>query len=266
MNQDFYKNKVIWITGASSGIGRSIVELLSEIECTIIISSRRSEELKIVVEALNTKKARIHILAFDLLDISDFPKHTETIVNTFGKIDILFNNGGISQRSLVIETPIEVDRKLMEVNYFSNIYLAKCVLPYMINQKFGIIAVTSSISGKFGFYLRSGYSASKHALHGYYESLYLENRTKGINVTMICPGSIRTEIALKALNSKGEPYGLVEERLEKGMDSFACAKLIIKGVAEKKRELLIGKSEIIPVYLKRYIPLLFWRIIERIKT
>lgn len=262
---NFYNNKVIWITGASSGIGKGLVEVLSQYAVTLVISARRESELQNVLHENKNKSAKIHILAFDLLAIDDFKAHTASIVEQFGRIDILFNNGGISQRSLAIETPLEIDRKIMEVNYFSNIELTKCVLPFMLAQKRGIIAVTSSISGKFGYYQRSGYAASKHALHGYYESLYLENRLQGIHVTMICPGSIKTNISHNAINKEGQPTGVSEERLEKGMDAVACAQQIVSAVAKNKKEVLIGNKELIPVYLKRYLPSLFWRIIQSIK-
>lgn len=262
---NFYNNKVIWITGASSGIGKGLVEVLSQYNVTLVISARRESELQSVLNAYKNKSAKIHILAFDLLAINDFKAHTASIIEQFGRIDILFNNGGISQRSLAIETPLEVVRKLMEINFFSNIQLAKSVLPFMLAQKRGIIAVTSSISGKFGYCQRSGYAASKHALHGYYESLYLENRLQGIHITMICPGSIKTNISYNAINKEGLSTGVAEERLELGMDATACAKQIIIAVAKNKKEVLIGKKELIPVYLKRYVPALFWRIIQNIK-
>jgi short-subunit dehydrogenase len=261
----FYNNKIIWITGASSGIGKGLVEALSQYTVTLIISARRESELQNVLYEFKNRPAKIHVLAFDLFLLNDFEKHTQSVIKQFGRIDILFNNGGISQRSLAIETPLEVVRKLMEVNFFSNIQLAKCVLPFMIAQKSGTIAVTSSISGKFGYFQRSVYAASKHALHGYYESLYLENRLQGINVTMICPGSIKTNISLNAINKEGQPAGAVEERLEHGMDALECAQQIIKAVAKNKREVLIGKSELVLVYLKRFFPSLFWRIIQNIK-
>jgi short-subunit dehydrogenase len=262
---NFYNNKVIWITGSSSGIGKGLVDVLSHYSVTLVISARRISELQKVFNEFKNRNAKIHILAFDLLDINDFKEHTAAIIEQFGRIDILFNNGGISQRSLAIETPLQVDRKLMEVNFFANIQLAKCVLPFMLSQKSGIIAVTSSISGKFGYYQRSSYAASKHALHGYYESLYLENRMQGIKVIMICPGSIKTDISYNAINKEGQPTGFREERLEKGMDAVVCAKKIISAVAKNKKEVLIGKKELIPVYLKKFFPSLFWRIIQSVK-
>jgi len=230
-----------------------------------VISARRESELQKVLNENKHRKAKIHLLVFDLLAINDFKEHTAAIIKQFGSIDVLFNNGGISQRSLALETPLEIDRKIMEVNFFSNIELTKCVLPFMLAKKRGTIAVTSSISGKFGYYQRSGYAASKHALHGYYESLYLENRLQGIHVTMICPGSIKTNISYNAINKEGKPAGVSEERLKKGMDAQVCAQQIISAVAKNKKEVLIGKKELIPVYLKRYFPSLFWRIIQRIK-
>ncbi|MCC6252761.1 MAG: SDR family oxidoreductase [Bacteroidia bacterium] len=263
--ENYYNGKVIWITGASSGIGCAIAEKLSSCNSTIIISARRENELQNLKSRLSGKQAQFHVLAFDLYDLNSFKSLTDSIIQQFGRIDILFNNGGISQRSLALETGLETDRKLMEVNYFSNIYLSKCVLPYMLKQKFGHIAVTSSISGKFGFYYRSGYAASKHALHGFYESLYLENKDQGLYITMICPGSINTPIAQNALDKDGNSSGQQDERLEKGMDSRLCAVQIIKAVAAQKKEVLIGNEELIPVYLKRFFPALFWKIIVKVK-
>lgn len=262
---DFYNNKIIWITGASSGIGRALVDVLSNFDTTIIISSRNEVDLKCLQNILIKRRAKIHVFSFDLNNISEFPNYVDNIIQNFGRIDILFNNGGLSQRSLAIETPIEIDRKLMEVNYFSNIQLSKSILPFMINQKSGNIVVTSSISGKFGFYFRSGYAASKHALHGFYESLYLENMKFGINITMVCPGSIKTNIAKNALLKDGSASNSSENRLEQGMNPNLCAKKIIVAVSKNKKEVIIGGKEILPVYIKRFLPSFFWWIIQRVK-
>lgn len=263
--QGFYEHKVIWITGASSGIGAALVLKLAQYPSKIIISGRREAELNHVKEQCRSLPAEIFVLHFDLNDIDSFHTVADKVIEKFGRIDLLFNNGGLSQRSTVKETPLHVDRKIMEVNFFANIQLSKLVLPIMLKQKYGHFVVTSSLSGKFGFYERSAYAASKHALHGFYESLFLENRDSGIHITMVCPGSIKTNIAMAALNKEGQAAAAIDERLEKGMEAGVCAQKIIRAVAKGKKEVVIGKSEVIPVYLKRFIPALFWRLMYSLK-
>ena len=168
-----FKDKVIWITGASSGIGESLAIEFAKRGARLILSARREEELNRVLNLTKLPSLDIMLLPFDLNDTSKASGLAAQVINKFGRIDILINNGGFSQRSEAIETPIEIDRLLMEVNYFSYINLSKAVLPYMKRQKNGHIVIESSIAGKFGFYLRSSYSAAKHALHGFFETLRL---------------------------------------------------------------------------------------------
>ena len=261
----FYEHKIIWITGASSGIGAALVLQLAQFKLKLIISARREAELNKLKEQCSSMPAEIVVLPFDLSNIASFESVVEQALQQFGKIDLLFNNGGVSQRSLAKETPLLVDRKMMEINFFANIQLSKLVLPSMLKQQYGHFIVTSSLSGKFGFYERSAYAASKHALHGFYESLYLENKDQGIRITMLCPGSIKTNIALFALNKEGLPASAADARLDKGMEASACAQKIISAVAKEKKEVLIGKSELIPAYLKRFLPALFWQLMYKLK-
>lgn len=263
--QQFYKDKVVWITGASSGIGAALVLQLAQLKVKLIISARRASELDKLKEQCNSMPAEIFVLPFDLTYPESFESVVEQAIQKFGRIDLLFNNGGVSQRSLAKETLLQVDRKIMEVNFFANIQLCKLILPLMLKQKYGHFIVTSSLSGKFGFYERSAYAASKHALHGFYESLFLENRDQGIRVTIICPGSIKTDIALSALNKDGLPASAKDTRLENGMEASVCAQKILLAVAKEKKEAIIGRSEIIPVYLKRFLPALFWRLMYKLK-
>jgi short-subunit dehydrogenase len=261
----FYEHKIIWITGASSGIGAALVLQLAQFKLKLIISARREAELNKLKEQCSSMPAEIVVLPFDLSNIATFESVVEQALQQFGKIDLLFNNGGVSQRSLAKETPLLVDRKMMEINFFANIQLSKLLLPSMLKQHYGHFVVTSSISGKFGFYERSAYAASKHALHGFYESLYLENKDQGIRITMLCPGSIKTNIALFALNKEGLPASAADARLDNGMEASACAQKIISAVAKEKKEVLIGKSELIPAYLKRFLPALFWQLMYKLK-
>jgi short-subunit dehydrogenase len=166
-------HKVVWITGASSGIGKAFVEYYHKKGCFVILSSRNLDALKDVVKGLDSNE-NTFVQALDLEKSDTFPEIVKSLIQQFGKIDILINNGGISQRGDASETALDIDRKIMEINYFGNIALTKALLPYFQKQKNGHIIVISSIAGKFGFYLRSAYSASKHALQGFYESLLLE--------------------------------------------------------------------------------------------
>ena len=180
-----------------------------------------------------------------------------------GPIDYLFNNGGMSQRATAEETEIEVDKRIMEINYFGNIALTKAILPIFKKQGFGHILVVSSIAGKFGFFLRSAYSASKHALHGYYESLRLEQEENNIKVTIVCPGKINTPISTNAITGKGEKHGVMDHNQEIGMPVEICVKRILSSVRKNRFEVLIGGTEILAVRIKRISFSLFYRIIRR---
>ena len=256
-----YKNKVVWVTGASSGIGLAVVELLDERGAKIILSARNTEKLEDIKNGLIGDEHMV--LPLDLEDSSNFEELAKTIVDTYGRIDILVNNGGLSQRSEVEVTPMDVDRRIMEVNYFGNIALAKAVLPYFVKQKSGCFVVISSIAGKFGFFLRSAYSASKHALHGFYESLMLEQEKNNVQVTIVCPGKINTAISTNALNSEGGKHGKMDHNQKTGMPAEECARQLLDAVTKKKKEVLIGNKEIKAVTLKRFLPKLFWKIIRK---
>ncbi|MDO8999950.1 MAG: SDR family oxidoreductase [Bacteroidota bacterium] len=258
-----FKDKVIWITGASSGIGEALALEFAKQEARLILSSRREDELKRVGALTKLPELDLLILPFDLADTSNASGLSAQIMNKFGRIDILINNGGISQRSEAIETPIEIDRQLMEVNYFSYIALTKAVLPYMKRQKSGRIIAISSIAGKFGFYLRSSYSAAKHALHGFYESLRLETESFGIKTLVVCPGKIKTNVSLNAVTATGKGHNKMDESHENAMSAEDCAKQIIKGILNNKEEIFIGGKEILMVKIKRFLPKLFSKLIRK---
>lgn len=257
-----FKNKVVWVTGASSGIGKALVADLDRQGAKIVLSSRKIEELERIISGLKGKEQHM-VLPLDLMSSSEFPELAEKVIEEYGQIDLLINNGGISQRSEAHETSLDIDRRIMEVNYFGNIALTKAVLPYMIKQKSGHILVISSIAGKFGFFLRSAYSASKHALHGFYESLLLEQEKNNINVTIACPGKINTDISVNALNSKGEAHEKMDHNQATGMSAEECATQLLKAVQKCRKEVLIGNKEIKAVTLKRFLPKVFWRVIRK---
>ena len=260
-----FKNKVAWVVGASSGIGKEMAVQLAQSGAKVVLSSRKESELILVKDELTNSESHM-VIALDLEHSENFQDLTEQVIKKYGQIDYLFNNGGLSQRSNASETPLEVDRRIMEINYFGNIALTKAVLPYMIKQQSGQLVVISSIAGKFGFFLRSAYSASKHALHGFYESLLLEEEKNGISVTIACPGKINTNISVNALNSKGDTHGEMDHNQSTGMSAEECVQKLLVAVSKKKKEVLIGNKEIKAVTLKRFFPKLFWKVIKNQKA
>lgn len=256
-----FKDKVVWITGASSGIGAEIAKQVAEQGATVVLSARSLDKLQ---QVRVTLKGENHLcLPLDLEDSSQFVALANEVVSIFGRIDYLFNNGGLSQRSEASKTPLEVDRRIMEINYFGNIALTKAVLPIMQQQKSGHIIPISSIAGKFGFYLRSAYSASKHALFGFYESLALEEEKNGIKITIAIPGKINTNISVNALTETGDVHGKMDHNQETGMSVTDCVQKMLKAVEKDKREVLIGNKEIKAVTLKRFLPNIFWKVIKK---
>ena len=257
-----FLNKVAWVTGASSGIGLEIVKQLDLAGAKIIISSRKYDQLEAL--RLKLKNPDKHfVLPLDLENSKEFECLANQVIDKYGNIDFLFNNGGLSQRSRASDTSLELDRKIMEINYFGNIALTKAVLPYMQNQKSGHIVVISSIVGKFGFFLRSSYSASKHALHGFYESLHLEEEKNRLRVTIVCPGKIQTNISLNALNSDGLKHGLMDNNQKTGMSVEDCVRKLLNAVMKNKKEIFIGNKEIKAVTLKKFFPNFFWKILRK---
>lgn len=257
------RDKVIWVTGASSGIGEALAFALAKRGARLVISARRENELRRVAGLTGLGERDLLILPFDLQDTSNASGLAATVVNHFGRIDILVNNGGVSQRSAVLDTSAEAERVLMEVNYFAQVALARAVLPYMLRQKGGKIVVVSSIAGKFGFYLRSTYSAAKHALHGYFESLRLEYSGKGISVMMVCPGKIRTHVSVNAMVGNGTTHNAMDPSHRNAMTAGECAEQLIRGIEGDRREILIGGRELLLVWLRRFAPGLFRAVLRR---
>ena len=256
---------VVWITGASSGIGEATAKMFSKEGYHVIISARKEEELnRVKSECANPLLLRI--LPLDLTDTQALPEKVRVALGFFGQIDLMIHNGGISQRSLIRETGLDVDRKLMEVNFFGTVALTKSLLPHFIARKTGQFAVITSLVGKFGSPFRSSYSASKHALHGFFDSLRAEHFQDNIGVTLICPGFIQTNISVNAVTADGSPLGEMDDAQAKGMSPEDCATEIFSAVTRKKEEVYIGGKETLAIYLKRYLPSIFSRVIRKAKV
>jgi len=256
----YFRNKVIWITGASSGIGENLAMQLAQFGAHLILSARNQQKLETLKAALTNPEKHL-VLPLDLENLNATESYTEQILEKFGRLDILINNGGVSQRASANETSMEVNRQLMEVNFFGNIALAKAVLPIFRGQQSGQYLVVSSIAGKFGFHLRSIYSASKAALVGYYESLAMEEAPNGIKVTLAYPGKINTPISKSALTASGQAHGAMDRNQASGMPVDICVAQMLTALAQEKREVLIGGKELLAVHMKRFLPRLFWKVI-----
>ncbi|MFZ9969758.1 MAG: SDR family oxidoreductase [Bacteroidia bacterium] len=250
----------VWITGASSGIGRALALEYAKQGFDLIVSARNESALESLKQAC--APAEVAVIPLDLSSPESIAA-AATQALALGPIDILINNGGISQRSKAEETGLELDRRIMEINYFGQIQVTKAVLPSMLERGQGIIAVTTSLTGKWGFYLRSAYAASKHALHGFFDSLRMEVEDRGIQITLITPGFIATEISVHALGSDGKPSGEMDNNQAQGLPVGECARRMIAGIAAGKREFGVGGRELMGLWLRRFAPALFARLLKK---
>ena len=259
-----FNDKVVWVTGASSGIGKATVLALSEKGASIIISSRTVEKLE-QVRMLCENPEKVKILQVDLDDYYKLDKLVQEALSLFGNIDILINNGGISQRSLALDTGITIDDKIFRTNYFGTVALSKALLPYFVANKKGHFVVVTSVVGKIGTPLRSSYAASKHALHGFFDSLRAEVHDDNIKVTLICPGYVNTEISMNAITADGSPQNSLDKATANGLSPAYFAKRMLKAIASKKQEAVIGgKLETLSVYVKRFFPRLLAKLIRKL--
>jgi short-subunit dehydrogenase len=258
-----FKDSRVWITGASSGIGEALAVAFHQAGARLILSARREEELK-RVQAACGGGPNTRVLPLDVSRGDELAQKARAALAMFGGIDVLVLNAGISQRALARATDESVYRRLMEVNFFGPEALARAVLPSMLERKSGHFVVISSIAGKFGVPLRTGYSATKFALHGFFEALRAEEERNGIRVTLVCPGYIRTEISVAALKGDGSPHAKLDPELARGMPTEECARQILQAVARGKQEIVVGAArEKAFVYLKRFFPGVLARMIGR---
>lgn len=259
-----FTNKTIWITGASSGIGEAMVYEFARQGANLVISGRSESELKRVASAIQSSS--VFIQPFDLAEAESIPSIVKGVLKKVGTIDILINNGGISQRSLAKDTTLEVDRKLVEVNLIGTITLSKALLPHFIEKKSGHFVVITSMMGKFGGPLRSSYAAAKHGLHGFFDSLRAEIWRDNIKVTLICPGFVHTNISLKALTGDGTAQNIMDDATKNGLSPEVFARKAIKAIRKEKEEVYLGKKELLGVYLKRFAPGLLSRLLRKAKV
>jgi short-subunit dehydrogenase len=262
--------KVVWVTGASSGIGEALVYELAKKGAKLIISSRRKEELERVKgNCVAQAQPDIRVLPLDLSESSTLPLSAEAAIQLFGHVDILINNGGISQRSLAKDTTVDVDRRVMEIDYFGTITLTKGLIPHFIKRKTGHFVTISSVLGIIGTPYRSGYAAAKHALHGFFDSLRAElwNESRNIHVTLICPGWIRTNVTINALTGDGTKLNHMDPTTDHGMLPSVFAKKMIQEIEANTEQVFIGgMKERMAIYMMQYFPRIFSKIVRTAKV
>jgi len=258
----YFKNKTVWITGASSGIGKAMAVELAKRGANLVLSSRKRAALDSVAELCDTEVA---ILPLDLQDHEGLDAIISSHSDLIAQVDILVNNGGISQRSLVKDTSFEVYKKLMDVNYLGSVKLSQAVLPYFLEKNSGHYVVISSMAGKFGVPVRSGYSAAKMALHGFFDALRAELHQTQVAVTIICPGYIRTDISKNALTSDGSAQGTMDQAQANGMDVNVMVRKTLAAVQVKQAEVHIGGFKEVKMagLMHRLFPGVLRRIIAR---
>ena len=260
--QAYFRDKVIWVTGASGGFGEALCVALCQIARpeALLISARRKEELQRVkskcLELLPSVK--VELVPLDLEDTSALPDVADMAKTLFGRVDVLINNGGVGFRGLGQETSIEVDRRVMNIDFFGGVALVKALLPDWLQRHAGHVVQVSSVQGFFGLPGRTAYAAAKHAAVGFYDSLRAEVEDSGISVTTVCPGYIATCHSQNALRGEGVKYP--EGHTSKGVRPEILAPKVLAAVARKKRELVPAAFDArVARLLRTCCPnLLFW--------
>lgn len=234
-----FKDKICWITGASSGIGAALARQLAKKGAKLILSGRDVEALAKVDAECGGGHL---VLPFETTDYDALPAMVDKAHAFAGRIDMLVNNAGISQRSLAIETPFPVYQKIVAVDLLAPIALTQLVLPHMVKQGSGRIVMISSVAGKVGSPMRTGYSAAKHGLVGYADALRVETEGLGLQVHVIAPGSIKTEVSRNSITADGSKRGQSDPAIENGMDADHAAKLMLKAIARGEREIILARG------------------------
>jgi dehydrogenase/reductase SDR family member 7B len=255
-------NKVVWITGASSGIGEALAMLASKRGAKLVLSSRRSAELERVRQAC-PRPQDVAVLPVDLANLADPDALAAQAATFFGPIDVLVNNAGISQRTSMLDTGMPAYRQLMEIDLFTPMALTKALAPGWVERGDGHVVVVSSVFGHIAMARRTGYAAAKHALHGFFDSARIELGNRGVRFTLACPGFVRTNVSVNALGPGGLPYGKSDHDIDAGMDPLVCAEKIWRAVEADRYEVTIAGVERLAVWFKRYLPLRWYTAMAR---
>lgn len=260
-----YRDKVVWVTGASAGIGAALARVFARDGARLVLSARRLPQLEETrARCLALGAPAVLVIPLDLEEPDAHGAAVERVVAEFGRIDLLVNNAGISQRSLAADTLLAVDRRLVNANFLGTVSLTKAVLAVMRRQRSGQLAAVTSLVGHIGTPMRSSYAASKHALHGFFDSLRAEVWRDGISVTLACPGFIRTDVSVNALSADGSPHNVLDRGQANGMDPDRCAERIVRGLRKGKAEVWVGGKEVFAVWIERFMPAVYRMMAKRI--
>jgi dehydrogenase/reductase SDR family member 7B len=263
-----FRDSVIWVTGASSGIGEAAARQFHAEGAHLVLSARNDADLQRVADDLDGLKGpgEIFVMPFDVTDQAAVSAAACSVLDRFGRVDVLLNNAGLTQRARVVDTDLAVFQAVMDVNFFGPLMLTKAVLPSMLTRGSGQIVCTTSVAGKYGSPMRSGYNAAKHAVHGFFDSLREEVAAAGIDVTLIVPGAVRTNVSINALRGDGSRYNRMDSFLENGMPPEECARRALDAIHARKREVLIADGVARrDVFLKRWSPALLTWLMRRRK-
>ncbi|WP_201587259.1 SDR family NAD(P)-dependent oxidoreductase [Psychrobacter jeotgali] len=257
------KDLTIWITGASSGLGEALSVAFAKKGATIILSGRDKDKLEAVKK--RCKKSNKHIVVpFDISNAAQTEQAYQTAKSQAGKIDWLINNAGVSQRSLIMDTTEEVERQIMEIDYFAQTRLTRLVLPDMISQGGGKIVMVSSVAGLLGTQYRGAYSAAKAAIHMWANSLRAELHDQGIAVATVFPGFIQTNISINALTGDGSAQGTMDEATNKGLTASAFAKQVSQALIKGEEYIIAaGTKEKMAATINRVSPPRLYKLIRK---
>lgn len=254
--------KVVWITGASGGIGEGLAQRAARRGAKLVLSARREAELERVRQSC-PRPQDVALLPLDLEHLGDADAVVRRAEALLGPIDVLANNAGLSQRTLTLDTSMDSCRRIMEVDFFAPVALSRALLPGMLTRGGGHIVVVSSVFGHIAMARRSAYAAAKHALHGYFDCARVELGDKGIRFTLACPGFVATQVSVNALAADGKPFGQLDPDIARGMAPEVCAERIWRAVERDAPESLIAGKEAIAVYFKRFLPLSWYTAFAR---
>ncbi|XP_028669820.1 dehydrogenase/reductase SDR family member 7B isoform X2 [Erpetoichthys calabaricus] len=261
----YIQDAVVVITGASSGLGRECAKVFHAAGARLVLCGRDRErllELARELKGMADGRKKVHapsIVTFDLSDMEMVASGAEEILKCYGHVDILLNNAGISYRGAILETSVQVDQEVMNVNYFGPVALTKALLPAMVQRKSGHIVVVSSVQGRIAIPFRSAYAASKHATQAFFDCLRAEVAQFGLEVSVISPGYIRTNLSLNAVTGDGSKYGVVDKNTAEGRDPTEVAKAVLTAVGRRKKDLLLaGLLPVLAVYLRTLAPNVFF--------
>ncbi|NXM71437.1 DRS7B reductase, partial [Serilophus lunatus] len=261
----YLQEAVVVITGATSGLGKECAKAFHAAGCKLVLCGRDSEKLKEMVQQLSAvknhqkKTHKPHSVVFDLSDTKSVLRGAEEILKHLGHVDILINNAGISFRGTIVDTGLDVDKKVMETNYFGPVALTKALLPSMIKRRQGHIVAISSIQGKISIPFRSAYAASKHATQAFFDCLRAEVEQYDIDVTVVSPGYIQTNLSLNAVTADGSRYGVMDKNTAEGQTAAEVAQVVLNAVGQKRKEVLVaGLTPSLAVYLRNICPRVFF--------